>query len=34
MANIIKIAKSMGLEDALPESVKQRISEGGSGLPG
>jgi len=34
MKNIIRIAKSMGLEDALPESVKQRMAEGGSGLPG
>ena len=34
MKRIISIAKEMGLEDALPESVKQRLSEGGSGLPG
>ena len=34
MRNIIRIAKEMGLESALPESVKQRLSEGGSGLPG
>ena len=34
MKNIIRIAKEMGLESALPESVKQRLSEGGSGLPG
>lgn len=34
MKRIISIAKEMGLESALPESVKQRLSEGGSGLPG
>jgi hypothetical protein len=34
MKRIIAIAKEMGLESALPESVKQRIEEGGSGLPG
>lgn len=34
MKNIIRIAKSMGLESALPESVKKRLEEGGSGLPG
>jgi hypothetical protein len=34
MRNIIRIAKEMGLESALPESVKQRLEEGGSGLPG
>ena len=34
MANIIKIAKSMGLEAGLPDSVKQRLSAGESGLPG
>lgn len=34
MKNIIRIAREMGLESALPESVKQRLSEGGSGLPG
>jgi hypothetical protein len=34
MRNIIRIAKEMGLESALPESVKQRLAEGGSGLPG
>jgi len=34
MKNIIRIAKEMGLESALPESVKQRLAEGGSGLPG
>ena len=33
MANIIKIAKSMGLEAGLPDSVKQRLSAGESGLP-
>jgi hypothetical protein len=34
MKRIIAIAKEMGLESALPESVKQRLEEGGSGLPG
>jgi hypothetical protein len=34
MKRIISIAKEMGLESALPESVKKRLSEGGSGLPG
>ena len=34
MKNIIRIAKEMGLESALPESVKQRLADGGSGLPG
>jgi hypothetical protein len=34
MRNIIRIAKEMGLESALPDSVKQRLEEGGSGLPG
>jgi hypothetical protein len=34
MRNIIRIAKEMGLESALPDSVKQRLAEGGSGLPG
>ena len=34
MKRIISIAKEMGLEDALPESVKQRMKDGGSGLPG
>jgi hypothetical protein len=34
MKRIIAIAKEMGLESALPESVKQRMSSGGSGLPG
>ncbi len=33
MKNIIDIAKRMGLEAGLPESVKQRISVGQSGLP-
>ena len=34
MKNIIRIAKEMGLESALPDSVKQRLADGGSGLPG
>jgi hypothetical protein len=34
MKNIIRIAKEMGLESALPASVKKRLEEGGSGLPG
>jgi hypothetical protein len=34
MKSIIRIAKELGLESALPESVKQRMEEGGSGLPG
>ena len=34
MRNIIRIAKEMGLEAGLPDSVKQRIKDGGSGLPG
>lgn len=34
MKRIIAIAKEMGLESALPETVKQRMSDGGSGLPG
>ena len=34
MKRIIAIAKEMGLESALPESVKQRLADGGSGLPG
>jgi hypothetical protein len=34
MANIIKIAKEMKLEAGLPESVKQRLAAGESGLPG
>jgi len=34
MANIIKIAKEMGLEAGLPESVKKRLASGQSGLPG
>jgi hypothetical protein len=33
MANIIKIAKSMGLEEGLPDSVKKRLKAGESGLP-
>jgi hypothetical protein len=33
MANIIKIAKKNGWEEGLPASVKQRLSEGKSGLP-
>lgn len=33
MANIIKIAKKFGWESGLPESVKNRLSEGKSGLP-
>jgi hypothetical protein len=34
MKNIISIAKRKGWEDGLPESVKQRMKDGGSGLPG
>jgi len=34
MKNIIRIAEEMGLESALPESVKQRLENGESGLPG
>jgi hypothetical protein len=34
MKRIIAIAKEMGLESALPESVRKRLEEGGSGLPG
>lgn len=34
MKRIIAIAKEMGLESALPESVKQRMANGESGLPG
>lgn len=34
MRNIIRIAKELGLESALPDTVKQRLEEGGSGLPG
>jgi hypothetical protein len=34
MRNIIRIAKEMGLEAGLPDSVKQRLKDGGSGLPG
>ncbi len=33
MANIIKIAKNMGLEEGLPDSVKKRLEAGKSGLP-
>jgi hypothetical protein len=33
MANIIKIAKAHGLESGLPDSVKQRLAAGESGLP-
>jgi hypothetical protein len=33
MQNIIRIAKEKGWEDGLPESVKQRMKDGGSGLP-
>lgn len=33
MSNIIKIAKKMGLEEGLPDSVKQRLKKGESGLP-
>jgi hypothetical protein len=33
MANIIRIAKKMGLEAGLPESVKKRLASGESGLP-
>ena len=33
MANIIKIAKAHGLESGLPDSVKQRMAAGESGLP-
>jgi hypothetical protein len=33
MKNIISIAKRKGWEDGLPESVKQRMKDGGSGLP-
>jgi hypothetical protein len=33
MANIIKIAKNMGLEEGLPDSVKKRLEAGESGLP-
>jgi hypothetical protein len=34
MRNIISIAKKHGWESGLPDSVKQRLSDGGSGLPG
>lgn len=33
MANIIRIAKKYGWESGLPETVKQRLEEGKSGLP-
>lgn len=33
MANIIKIAKKYGWESGLPESVKERLGKGESGLP-
>lgn len=33
MASIIRIAKKFGWESGLPASVKQRLSEGKSGLP-
>jgi hypothetical protein len=33
MKNIISIAKRRGWEEGLPESVKQRMKDGGSGLP-
>ena len=33
MANIIKIAREMGLEEGLPDSVKKRLAAGESGLP-
>jgi hypothetical protein len=34
MRKIISIAKEHGWESGLPDSVKQRIKDGGSGLPG
>ena len=34
MKNVIDIAKRHGWESGLPESVKQRMSDGQSGLPG
>ena len=34
MASIIRIAKELGLESALPQSVKDRLAAGESGLPG
>jgi hypothetical protein len=34
MRKIISIAKEHGWESGLPESVKQRMKDGGSGLPG
>lgn len=33
MRNIISVAKKHGWESGLPESVKKRLAEGGSGLP-
>jgi len=33
MQNILRIAKERGWESGLPESVKQRMKDGGSGLP-
>lgn len=33
MKNIIRLAKEHGWESGLPESVKQRMKDGGSGLP-
>jgi hypothetical protein len=34
MRKIISIAKEHGWESGLPDSVKQRMKDGGSGLPG
>ena len=34
MRNIVRIAKKNGWESGLPDSVKQRLAAGGSGLPG
>jgi hypothetical protein len=33
MANIIRIAKKHGWESGLPQSVKDRLASGQSGLP-
>jgi hypothetical protein len=33
MRNIIRIAKKMGFESGLPQSVKDRLANGQSGLP-
>jgi hypothetical protein len=33
MKNIIRIAKKHGWEAGLPQSVKDRLAAGGSGLP-